>query len=119
MQQRFEVSNQVWSAVWPQFPKHGPQTEAGQRLFFEAVVFVLRHGLGWRPLPAHYGSWNTVFVRFSRYAKAGVWDRLFEALSPSVTAELQIDSTTVKAHRHASGAAKKGARKHLAEAAAG
>ncbi len=119
MQHDFRVSDKAWAAIWPHFPKHGPQTEASQRLFFEAVVFVLRQGLGWRALPARYGSWNTVFVRFNRYAKAGVWERLFEALSPKVVAELQIDSTTVKAHRHASGAAKKGARRRLGEVEAG
>lgn len=119
MKQAYSVSDAVWSAVWPQFPKHGPQTEAGQRLFFDAVVFVLRQGLGWRALPARFGAWNTVFVRFNRYAKAGVWERLFQSLSPKVIAELQIDSTTVKAHRHASGAAKKRARSRSAEAGAG
>jgi hypothetical protein len=46
VKQALRVSDEVWSAVWPQFSKHGLQTEAGQRLFFEAVVFVLRKGLG-------------------------------------------------------------------------
>lgn len=113
------LNDTIWSAVYPHLPKQGPQTEAGQRLFFEAVVFVLRQGIGWRALPAHYGGWNTVFVRFNRYAKAGVWDRVFEALSPKLVAELQIDSTTIKAHRHASGAAKKGASSRLAPVGAG
>lgn len=112
------LSDSVWAQVRPHLPKHGPQREAGQRLFFEAVLFVLRQGLSWRALPPHFGHWNTVFVRFNRYAQAGVWERLFAALSPKTTAELQIDSTTIKAHRHASGAAKKKAPKPLDEAGA-
>jgi transposase len=88
----------VSDEVWPQFPKHGPQTEAGQRLFFEVVVFVLRQGLGWRALPQRFGFWNTVFVRFNRYAKVGVWERLFTSLSPKVIAECMIKQTPTSMH---------------------
>jgi len=101
------VSNEIWAAVAPFFPTRGPQNEQDQRLFFEAVVFMLRQSLSWRMLPAHFGNWNTVFVRFNRYARDGVWERMFKSLSPVHVAELQIDSTTIKAHRHASGAAQK------------
>jgi len=107
VEERYRVSDEVWSAVWPHFPKSGPQDQARQRQFFEAVVFMTRQSIAWRLLPAHYGNWNSVFVQFNRYGKTGVWKRIFEALKPKHLHELQIDSATMKAHRHASGAPKK------------
>lgn len=111
MRKDYSVSNELWAAAVAHFPIHGPQRDKEQRLFFEAVVFMLRQSLSWRMLPEHFGNWNTVFVRFNRYAKAGVWESMFKALSPAQVAELQIDSTTIKAHRHASGAAQKRGRR--------
>ena len=111
MKKEYSVSDVLWGLVKVHFPAHGPQNESEQRLFFEAVVFMLRQSLSWRMLPEHFGNWNTVFVRFNRYAKAGVWEKMFKALSAAHVAELQIDSTTIKAHRHASGAAKKRGRR--------
>jgi putative transposase len=107
MEKRYRVSDALWAVVWPLFPKRGPQQEAKQRLFFEAVVFMTRQSLAWRLLPACYGNWNSVFVQFNRYSKNGVWQRIFEAVTTRYPHELQLDSTSIKAHRHASGAPKK------------
>ena len=43
-----------------------------------------RHSMGsapWRDMPERYGNWNSVFVRFSRWSKLGVWDAAFETLT--------------------------------------
>ena len=47
------------------------------RLILEAVLWLARTGVPWRDLPAVFGKWNSVFTRFSRWSKDGVWDRLF------------------------------------------
>jgi putative transposase len=107
VEERYRVSDAIWADIWPRFPKRGPQNEARQRLFFEAVVFMTRQSLAWRLLPPCFGNWNSVFVQFNRYSKDGVWERIFEGLKPKHVQELQVDSTSVKAHRHASGAPKK------------
>ena len=75
------------------------------RLFVDAVLWIARAGAPWRDLPPAFGNWNSVFQRFRRWAKKGVWKRIFNALVESPDFEyLIIDSTIVRAHQHAAGA---------------
>ena len=79
------------------------------RLFVEAVLWIVRTGAPWRDLPEAFGPWNSAFRRFSRWSAKGVWWRLFEALSDDGDFEyLIVDSTIVRALQHAAGAAKRG-----------
>lgn len=79
------------------------------RIFVEAILWIVRTGSPWRYLPDVFGDWNSVFRRFGRWSQKGVWWRLFEAMSDDGDFEyLIIDSTIIRAHQHASGA-KKGA----------
>jgi putative transposase len=81
------------------------------RLFVDAVLWIARAGAPWRDLPPEFGGWNSVFRRFRRWAKTGVWERIFNALMEDPDFEyLIIDSTIVRAHQHAAGAKKGGAR---------
>ena len=45
------------------------------------ILWVLRTGAPWRDMPERYGNWNSVFVRFTRWSKIGVWDAAFETLA--------------------------------------
>ena len=55
-------------------------------------------------LPKAYGDWHSVYVRFARWAKAGIWNRLFEALSADADFEyVMVNSTIVRAHQYAAG----------------
>jgi transposase len=77
------------------------------RMFVEAVLWIVRTGSPWRDLPDVFGDWNSVFRRFSRWSQKGVWWRLFEAMSDDSDFEyLIVDSTIIRAHQHASGAKK-------------
>ena len=79
------------------------------RLFVEGVLWIVRTGSPWRDLPEQFGAWNSVFRRFSRWSRKGVWQRIFDALSTDPDFEyLILDSTIVRAHQHASGAQKGG-----------
>ncbi|MGO4404402.1 IS5 family transposase [Bosea sp. RAF48] len=79
------------------------------RMFVEAVLWIVRTGSPWRDLPEVFGDWNSVFRRFSRWSHKGVWWRIFAAMSDDPDFEyLIVDSTIIRAHQHASGA-KKGA----------
>ena len=75
------------------------------RLFLEAVLWRVRAGSPWRDLPPAFGNWNSVFQRFRRWAKKGVFERLFEELSAEPDFEYAlIDATIVSVHQKASGA---------------
>ena len=79
------------------------------RLFVEAVLWVVRTGSPWRDLPDAFGPWNSAFRRFSRWSDKGVWQRIFAALSDDPDFEyLILDSTIVRTHQHAAGAKKGG-----------
>ena len=96
-------------------------TAKDNRLFVEAVLYRYRTGIPWRDLPERFGCGVKVHTRFSRWAKAGVWERVFQHLAVDADNEYaMIDSTIVRAHQHAAGAPKKPARiKPLAAARAG
>jgi transposase len=86
-------------------------TAADNRLFVEAVLYRYRAGIPWRDLPERFGDGVKVHRRFSRWAKSGVWQRVFEHLASDADNEYaMIDSTIVRAHQHSAGAQKKLAR---------
>ena len=88
----------------------GRNSERGNRLFVEAVIWKLRSGATWRDLPESFGDWKNTHKRFSRWAASGVWESLFKALADDPDSECaMIDATIVRAHWHGAGARKKGA----------
>ena len=105
---RFVLSDAVWEKVAPLLP--GKATDPGatgkdNRLFLEAVLWRVRTGVPWRDLPGEFGKGNSVFQRFRRWAKAGVFERVFVHLSGEPDFEYAlIDGTIVPAHPKASGA---------------
>ena len=80
------------------------------RLFVEAVLYHYRAGIPWRDLPERFGDFRLVHTRFSRGARRGVWERVFQHLAQDADNEYaMIDSTIVRAHQQSAGARKKGA----------
>ncbi len=108
------LTDAQWQRIELLIPgKKGDKGRHGEdnRLFVDAVLWVARAGAPWRDLPPDFGNWNSVFQRFRRWAKKGVWQRLFDALVEDPDFEyLIIDSTIVRAHQHAAGAKKGGAK---------
>lgn len=94
-------------------------TAKDNRLFVEAVLWILRTGSPWRDLPRELGNWHSTYVRFARWRDSGVWERVADVLGGDADMEqLFIDSTIVRAHQHSAGAQKKRAvRKSAARAA--
>ena len=86
-------------------------TARDTRLFVEAVLYRYRAGIPWRDLPERFGDPIKIHTRFSRWAKSGVWARVFAVLASDADNEYaMIDSTIVRAHQHSAGAQKKPAR---------
>jgi transposase len=82
----------------------GPEREDDRRII-SGIIHMLQSGGRWRDCPGEYGPYTTVYNRFNRWAKKGRWRAIFEALAkPGKDAvALSLDSTSVKAHRCASG----------------
>ena len=105
---RSVLSDKQWERVAPLCagkPGDPGRSGADNRLFLEAVLWIARTGSPWRDLPALFGKWNSVYVRFRDWVKADVFQRLFEAVSDEPDMEYaMVDATIVKVHRHGQGA---------------
>lgn len=74
------------------------------RKFIHAVRWIAKTGAPWRDLPEEFGNWNSVYQRFNRWCKQGVWQAIAAVLGADFDwEELQLDSTIVRAHQHAAG----------------
>lgn len=105
MVKRYELSESQWERICALLPgKIGDPGRSGNdnRAFVNAVLWVLRSGARWSDLPDRYGKWKSAHTRFARWAKSGVWERVFEALIADRRNEyLMLDTTLVRAHQQA------------------
>jgi len=86
---------------------HVGVTAKDNRIFINGALWIFKTGAPWRDLPEKFGHWKNVHRRFSRWAKAGIFDSIFRILSEDADMEfLLMDGTIVKAHQHAAGAKK-------------
>ena len=97
--ERFGITDSVWERVAPLLSGKASDrgvTARDNRLFLEAVLWRVRTGSPWRDLPDGFGRWNSVFKRFRRWVRAGLFERIFERLSGEPDFEYAlIDGTIV------------------------
>ena len=102
---RYELTQAQWeriAAILPGKMSDPGRTGGDNRLFVNGCLWVLRSGAHWRDLPERYGKWKTQHKRFTRWAKAGVWDEVFASLIKDRNNQyLMLDSTLVRAHQQA------------------
>jgi transposase len=121
---RGDLSNEQWEVIGVLLPaERGRKSRPAKdnRRYLNGMLHVLRVGCPWRDMHERYGKWNSVYVRFRRWAEQGVWDAILETLVDfGLTDNWQhmIDSTTVRGHSQAAGAKGGLIRKLLVEAAA-
>lgn len=105
---RYALRDDQWERIKDLLPgREGTVgvTAKDNRLFVEAVLYRYRAGIPWRDLPERFGDFRVVHTRFSRWAKTGVWERVFQALAEDADNEYaMIDTTIVRAHQHSAGA---------------
>ncbi len=116
MSRRHELSDEQWERLKPLLPpqKAGTGRPANDhRMMVNGMVWIARTGAPWRDLPERYGKWPSVYSRFQRWRKAGIWDRVWSELqrqddaAGKVDWEIHfVDGTVVRAHQHAAGAKK-------------
>ena len=109
---RHDISDHAWSLLAPLLPGRGGAwggRAKDNRLFVNAIFWILRTGAPWRDLPERYGSWQTVYSHFRKWIEDGTLDNIFRVLSlEAELTELSIDASIVKAHQHSAGAKKEG-----------
>jgi len=98
---RTMITDQIWSRLATKIKEFKIHFSNKIRIFMEAVFWKLRTGAPWRDLPTEFGSHSTVFNKFNRWSKQGIWQKLFIKIRGELDNEWNfIDSTIVKAHQH-------------------
>lgn len=96
--------------IEPYFPLSHGVPRVDDRRIISGIIFVIRNGLRWRDAPRDYGPHKTIYNRFVRWSRMGVFNRIFAALAAKggKADQLMIDATHLKAHRTAASLLKKG-----------
>src|ERR1700728_326485 len=109
MHPRHAITDGKWDRIKDLLP--GKKSDPGvtaldNRLFIDAVLWIAKTGAPWRDLPERFGNFNSVWRRFDRWSRKGVWERVFRELQDDDLEWLLLDSTVIRAHQHAAGAKK-------------
>lgn len=110
MLHRHAICDHDWDRIKDLLPGRPGQpgvTAKDNRLFVDAVLWIAKTGAPWRDLPERFGNWNSAWRRFDRWARKGVWRKVFDALQDPDLEWLILDSTVIRAHPHAAGARKR------------
>jgi transposase len=104
------LSDAQMRRIEPFFPLSHGVPRVDDRLVLSGIIFVLRNGLRWRDVPREYGPHKTIYNRFIRWSRLGVFNRILAELTAkrSKSDTLMIDATHLKAHRTAASLLKKG-----------
>lgn len=101
----YELTAAQWARICDLLPgKPGERGRSGadNLLFVNAVLWVLRSGAHWHDLPERYGKYKTAHKRFTRWAKAGVWEKVFDHLIKDPDNDyVALDTSLVRAHQQA------------------
>ena len=111
MSNLFWLSDAQMSRLAPHFPKSHGRPRVDDRRVLSGIIFVIRNGLRWCDAPRAYGPHKTLYNRFVRWSRKGIFEKIFEELAKSAGPEayvLMIDATHLKAHRTASSLKKGG-----------
>lgn len=110
MNDHFWLTQDQLDRIKPYFPlSHGVPRVDDLRVV-SGIIHVIKRGLQWRDAPREYGPPKTLYNRFVRWSRMGVFDKIFAGLAAGqgTPEQLQIDATHLKAHRTAASLLKKG-----------
>lgn len=110
MNDLFWLSQAQMRRIAPYFPLSHGVARVDDRRVISGIVFVIRNGLRWRDAPREYGPHKTIYNRFVRWSRLGVFSKIFAELAAKggKPERLMIDATHLKAHRTAASLLKKG-----------
>jgi transposase len=104
------LSDAQMRRIEPYFPLSHGVPRVDDRKVISGIIFVIRNGLRWRDTPKEYGPHKTIYNRFVRWSRLGVFNKIFAQLASKGPRpeRLMIDATHLKAHRTAASLLKKG-----------
>jgi putative transposase len=110
------MSDLIWltdrqmKRIEPFFPLSHGIARVDDRRVLSGIIFVIRNGLRWRDAPSDYGPHKTIYNRFIRWSRLGVFNRILAELAgmAGTPDQVMIDATHLKAHRTAASLLKKG-----------
>lgn len=114
---RFDLTDVQWAVLERLLPapkRSGRPSLWTRRQLIDGIRWRIRVGAPWRDIPRQYGSWSAVYALFRRWQRNGTWKRMLTALQAlahaagRITWDVSVDSTTARAHQHATGARKRG-----------
>ncbi len=110
MSDLFWLSGNQLQRIAPYFPLSHGMPRVDDRRVISGIIFVIKNGLRWRDAPGDYGPPKTLYNRFVRWSRLGVFNRIFAELAGQAGEpdRLMIDATHLKAHRTAASLFKKG-----------
>jgi len=110
MSDLFWLSAAQMRRIEPYFPLSHGISRVDDRKVISGIIFVIRNGLRWRDAPKDYGPHKTIYNRFIRWSRLGVFNKIFAALAAKggKPDQLMIDATHLKAHRTAASLLKRG-----------
>ena len=110
MDDLFLLSESRMARISPHFPRSHGVPRVNDRRVVSGIVYVIKHGLQWKDAPKGYGPHKTLYNRFIRWSRMGVFDRIFAGLCAEgpKPERIMIDATHLKAHRTAASLLKKG-----------
>ena len=115
---RYELRDEAYERIEPLLPKQKPGGRwVDHRTVLNGMFWILNSGAQWRDMPERYGKWETVYSRYRRWAREGLFDRILHRLHLDLDDDgridwdvFDVDGTNVRAHQSAAGASKKGAK---------
>ena len=114
---RYEVTDEAFERIEPLLPKQKPGGRWNEhRVVLNGMFWILNSGAQWRDMPERYGKWQTVYDRYRRWTREGLFDRILQRLHLELDDDgridwdvFDVDGSNVRAHQSAAGASKKGA----------
>jgi transposase len=118
---RYEMTDEAWDRIEPLLPKQGRGGRWNDhRTTLNGMFWVLNSGAPWRDMPERYGRWQSIYDRYRRWTREGLFDRILHRLHVQLDVDgridwsvFDVDGTNIRADRSAAGAPKKGAKQSL------
>ncbi len=111
---RYELTDEGWARIEPLMPRQGPGGQWNDhRTTLNGIFWILNSGAQWRDMPERYGKCKSVYDRYRRWTREGMFDQILQRLHVQLDKDgridwsvFDVDGSNIRAHRSAAGASK-------------